>query len=1008
MTHFALHLFPESGLASSLITTVWIGVFVTCFFNLRFGWNKSGLIIPGYLVPLLILKPWSAVAVIIEGLVTFLIVKMISEFGSFSKMWSNYFGRDRFFLLFIVAIGVRIVFDEYLFPQLTIALSNYCNIDFVYQGGLYSIGLVIVALTANHFWNSGLKRGFPHLIVILFCTYIIIQFVLIPFTNFRLNNIVYLYEDIATSIAASPKAYIILTITAFCASRMNLLYGWEFSGIIIPALLALQWYFPWKIASSIFEAALIYGIATLILRSRFFVNSTIEGARKILLFFNIAFIYKILLGFILPMIMADAPVTDAYGLGYMLTSLIAIKMYDKKIGIKMTRSILHVSIVSIILATIIGFALMYLPNPYKGVKAKRVEFKKTASNLKIKDVNKDIKDVVDYLQVSLYGNHTPKYKDSSKDLDHFQTALLAGRYFKNTKSDSSLEYMVRNLEKIQFDVNVIQDKYLLFYDKSSKKSRGIYVVSLDDNADDTIISVPYPIGNPALVASALNIFKNTNAQGLAISSGVEKDPGDIIKKDNTIFHEFIKFFSYRNDIVTLAKNTELVAELMPQLKINPDKSYVYSFSYMDKALADKTLNHFADNAELISDPSVFKVYKNLDYGYLALITQDEILDYVSKIPKYKNLASNNMHKILKQFNEVFTSNKSSNKGMFSYFSNMFSSKKVIKRKEFDISRLSYDEADYLDKNVVAPLTELAINQKNIVDSKKFISQVKLADFAASDIGYSTSMYTSKSKKVEYIVLNKNQQKNKTVSGAYFFKATNSNPYILEIFNLNNPISLKIGNLLTKKLNPSVILFAISPFNATNIDNLVDISIPTKSTFNLVNQVAMRQIDSYCTEHAKEKKYSEPQTIQVRVLPKGKVDYPDNTIYFATYHGKYKYSQLSDKEKDIFKLFKGLGFNIEFANGSTQLTAGMEAIKLEQAKYMSSTLNFNFMALWFSPNVDLSLLKSKNTAHEKSTSKTEKTKSNNQNTKSKEKMTQSESKKTKSNNNKSKSESKAKK
>src|SRR3546814_12285958 len=42
---FPLPLVPEGGLASSVITTVWVGVFVLCFFNLRFGWVLSGLAI---------------------------------------------------------------------------------------------------------------------------------------------------------------------------------------------------------------------------------------------------------------------------------------------------------------------------------------------------------------------------------------------------------------------------------------------------------------------------------------------------------------------------------------------------------------------------------------------------------------------------------------------------------------------------------------------------------------------------------------------------------------------------------------------------------------------------------------------------------------------------------------------------------------------------------------------------------------------------------------------------
>ena len=58
-----LPIFPEGGLASSVITTVWVGVWVLCLFNLRFGWVLSGLVVPGYLVPLIIVKPVSALVI---------------------------------------------------------------------------------------------------------------------------------------------------------------------------------------------------------------------------------------------------------------------------------------------------------------------------------------------------------------------------------------------------------------------------------------------------------------------------------------------------------------------------------------------------------------------------------------------------------------------------------------------------------------------------------------------------------------------------------------------------------------------------------------------------------------------------------------------------------------------------------------------------------------------------------------------------------------------------------
>ena len=64
MSLFPLAIFPEGGLVSSIITTVWVGVFVLCFFNLRYGWVLSGLVVPGYIVPLLIVKPVAGFVII--------------------------------------------------------------------------------------------------------------------------------------------------------------------------------------------------------------------------------------------------------------------------------------------------------------------------------------------------------------------------------------------------------------------------------------------------------------------------------------------------------------------------------------------------------------------------------------------------------------------------------------------------------------------------------------------------------------------------------------------------------------------------------------------------------------------------------------------------------------------------------------------------------------------------------------------------------------------------------
>ena len=63
MDSWRIPLFPEGSLSASIVTTVWVGVWVVAFFNLRLGWTFSGLVVPGYVVPLLIAKP-SAGAVV--------------------------------------------------------------------------------------------------------------------------------------------------------------------------------------------------------------------------------------------------------------------------------------------------------------------------------------------------------------------------------------------------------------------------------------------------------------------------------------------------------------------------------------------------------------------------------------------------------------------------------------------------------------------------------------------------------------------------------------------------------------------------------------------------------------------------------------------------------------------------------------------------------------------------------------------------------------------------------
>ena len=263
-----LPIFPEGALTSSVITTVWVGVFVLAFFNLRFGWVMSGLVVPGYVVPLLVLRPFAAGVIVVEAVLTYLIAYFFSERFSRGR-YNALFGRDRFMALILASIAVRLTFDGWLLPQAAEWLSRRYDWQFDWHSNLQSFGLVVISLMANQFWKPGLARGLIAAAVTIGLTWLIVRYGLMEFTNFRLSGVTYVYEGLASSILASPKAYIILVLTAFIASQMNVRYGWDFSGILIPALIALQWYQPTKVLSSIVEAGVIYLLAIAVMKLPF-------------------------------------------------------------------------------------------------------------------------------------------------------------------------------------------------------------------------------------------------------------------------------------------------------------------------------------------------------------------------------------------------------------------------------------------------------------------------------------------------------------------------------------------------------------------------------------------------------------------------------------------------------------------------------------------------------------------------------------------------------------------
>ena len=351
-----LAIFPPHALDSSVITTVWLGLCVIAFLNLRFGTTMAGLVVPGYLVPILMVKPVSAVVILGEALVTYALVRLFADVLMRRFDATELFGRDRYFAILLMSVLVRVAGDVWLLPALGEWLQGE-GIRFDWRNNLHSFGLVIVALTANQFWNGGVRRGLASFALYVGLTWFLTRWVLVPFTNFDLSSLNFVYEDLAANILASPKAYMIILATAFFASRLNLSFGWDFSGIMVPALIALLWYEPERLASTAAETIIVYTLGRLALKLPVFKRINMEGSRLLLLFATVAYLYKIAVGFFLDAVAPQFKPTDFFAFGYLISTLLSVKMYGKQLTWQLGATTLTASVAGLVIANVVGLLL---------------------------------------------------------------------------------------------------------------------------------------------------------------------------------------------------------------------------------------------------------------------------------------------------------------------------------------------------------------------------------------------------------------------------------------------------------------------------------------------------------------------------------------------------------------------------------------------------------------------------------------------------------------------------
>lgn len=371
MAFFAsLALFPPYSLDTSILIAVLIGVVVLAMLTETLGWVFVGLVVPGYLASVFVIHPEAGVTIVAEAILTFYFSRLLSHAMSKTGAWSEFFGRERFFLIVLASVLVRLVSEAWLLPHVGHWLDARLGTSFTLDRTLYSIGLVLVPLTANAFWKLELRRGLVQTAVPVAVTYALLRFVLLPATNLSFSTLELTYEDVAQNFLASPKTYIILLTTAFLAARFNLLYGWDFNGVLVPALIALTWFTPGKLLATFAEVVVLVLAVRALLMLPGLRTLNLEGPRKTVLVFFVGFVLKFTIGWLAAGRIPGLKVTDLFGFGYLVPTLLAVKILQKKVMGRILLATAHTSLAGFLVGSLVGFGLgLVEPRPAAAVTA---------------------------------------------------------------------------------------------------------------------------------------------------------------------------------------------------------------------------------------------------------------------------------------------------------------------------------------------------------------------------------------------------------------------------------------------------------------------------------------------------------------------------------------------------------------------------------------------------------------------------------------------------------------
>jgi hypothetical protein len=927
------------ALDSSVITTIWVGAFVVIFFNLRFGWMLTALIVPGYLTPLLIHKPGAVGVIVVEGIITYAIVWCYSEWLSKGRVWSMLFGMDRFFFMMLCAIFVRVMFDGWLLPLFGEWLNRTYHFNFDYGNNLHSFGLTMVALVGNSFMKPGIRKGMFTLTVNVFLTWFITYFILMKFTNFNMAGFSYLYEDVAQNVLASPKTYIIMLTAAFLACRSNLKYGWDFGGNVIPAFLALQWYDPLRIVATLGEVTVVLFVCKWLLDRPMFRTITMEKGRKVLLFFNVSFAFKMLLGFMVPLLFPGAKINDFFGFGYVLCALMAIQIHTEEIYIRFTNTTLQTSLKAVVVATGIGFTLSQFHPSSSWMKLASLtpqrEELQVASPPEMGSLS--LSDCITGHKLSLYFIRHRKTDriPLPSEIESFRQGVRSLLNYVETKDGKELDQAKSLFKDIQYEVSLADDTYWVLREASgSHRGWGFFVINAKA-ANKMLVEVPVPSEEFGVLDGAFGLFKSFGARSFSVAGNLRRLGGirntDPLASTQTLLFVFHRELGRASTLQVRGLSAENNSgSRLQQKQESPNRLSIKRElpDGLDLVKLEGIVGPVVSRWGTLSQPNVMAT---LNYsGFAELELSEAVLwkAFSRQDGGAAGVADNHLVAV--------------EKSLAQYLEDVKPAVALPGTSAYRVPSLQ--ELMFMDEEVLTPLIHLVTQSLQLdprsVEGESEILPIQRKSFA---LGYRLISLNDPLSGANYLVL---EEDPKTVSlrhwGTYIFRVGPAGAFVIQAPRpVQEPGTLEFGKWAFEQMQGRLFQIA-GALPLTNSDGSSDANQNGLygNLFCLASQVVLRETG---------------ETPYLVIQPRAFSPRPDQPLLprtdmlLSVAGDAWTMASLSDQEKAFQNLMERGGFTVDYYRGQPE-AAGFAVSSLPTARYLKECRNKSFLAVWMSPFV----------------------------------------------------------